>query len=305
MQHVAAERPSAVIVANQHAGGGRGARIARESRVALENAGISTTLVQPASLAAMKAALGEACADPDTFLIACGGDGTVHQVLQAAMASSMRMGIIPAGTGNDIARALGIDVKARSAWLRIMAERMLANEATPVDVTQISLGEEQVWSLGVVSTGFDSAVNERADRMTRLRGTARYVAALLGELRTFALHDYQVTIDEDRYAGSALLIAIGNGSSYGGGMLICPHADMADGLLDVTWVAAAPRRTVLRFFPRIFRGTHVDHPLVTTYRAREITVAADGAIVYADGERIGPPPVHVRVRAGALRILRP
>lgn len=305
MQQLGGRRTSAVIVVNPHAGGGRAARIARESQVVLSDAGISTDLVQPASLAEMKSAVSEVCAEPETYVVACGGDGTVHQVLQGAMASSVRLGIIPAGTGNDIARALGIDVKRRDAWVRTMGELMLADATTAVDVTQVSRGDEQVWSLGVISTGFDSAVNERADGMARLRGTARYVVALLGELRTFQLHDYQATIDGDPHAGRALLIAIGNGSSYGGGMLICPEADMTDGLLDVTWVAAAPRRTVLRFFPRVFRGTHVDHPLVTTFRAREITVSARGAIVYADGERIGPPPVHVQVRAEALRILRP
>lgn len=302
---MSAERPVAIVLANPHAGGGRARQSAVEALWALREAGVDARLALPATLQEMKEQAREACAGRPGAVLACGGDGTVHQVLQAAVPASTPLGIIPAGTGNDIARALGIDVRSRQAWVRTMAEMILSGRTAPVDLARITIDDQTVWSMGVTSTGFDSAVNERADRMPVLQGTARYVAALLGELRSFALHDYDVTIDGEPVSGRALLIAIGNGSSYGGGMRICPAADMSDGLLDITWVAAAPRRTVLKFFPRVFSGGHVDHPLVTTFRAKSISLAARGPVVYTDGERIGPPPMQVEAVPEALRVLRP
>ena len=296
---------SAVIIANPKAGGGRARVIAERSARTLSDLGISARLVLPATLAAMHAEVSEACERKPSVVIACGGDGTVHQVLQGAAESGVTMSVIPAGTGNDIARSLGIGVKERESWLRHLSELIRAGEESCVDLSRITHGDRHVWSLGVISAGFDSAVNERANRLTRLRGTPRYVAALLAELRAFRMHEYEVTIDGMSLSGRALLIAVGNGESYGGGMRICPSADMSDGVLDVTWVDTAPRRTVLRVFPRIFSGRHIEHPLVSTYRGREITISSKGSVIYADGERIGIPPVRIEIAPGALRILRP
>jgi diacylglycerol kinase (ATP) len=296
---------SAVIIANPKAGGGRARVIAERSARTLSDHGINTRLVLPASLAAMHIEVAEACERKPSAVIACGGDGTVHQVLQGAAETGVAMSVIPAGTGNDIARSLGIDVKDRESWLNRLSELIHSGEESRVDLSRITHDDREVWSLGVISAGFDSAVNERANRLTRLRGTPRYVAALLGELRSFRMHDYEITIDGMSLTGRALLIAVGNGESYGGGMRICPSADMSDGVLDVTWVDTAPRRTVLRVFPRIFSGRHVEHPLVSTYRGREITISSRGSVIYADGERIGAPPVRIAIEPGALRILRP
>ena len=296
---------SVVIIANPKAGGGRAREIAERSARTLSDFGINTRLVLPATLEAMQAEVAEACERRPSVVIACGGDGTVHQVLQGAAENEIVMSVIPAGTGNDIARSLGIGVKDRESWLSRLSELIHAGEESRVDLSRIMHDGRHVWSLGVISAGFDSAVNERANRLTRLRGTPRYVAAILGELRSFRMHDYEVTIDGMSLSGRALLIAVGNGESYGGGMRICPAADMSDGVLDVTWVDTAPRRTVLRVFPRIFSGAHVEHPLVRTYRGREITISSRGALIYADGERIGAPPVRIEIASGALRILRP
>jgi diacylglycerol kinase (ATP) len=261
--------------------------------------------VLPATLAAMREAVDESCASGADAVIACGGDGTVHQVLQAAVRHDVSMGVIAAGTGNDIARSLGIPVKDHRTWVDRLADLISAGQPRRVDLARITHDPHDVWSLGVISAGFDSAVNERADRMTHLRGTPRYVAALLAELRSFHMNDYLVTIDGQRHEGSALLIAIGNGQSYGGGMRICPAADMSDGILEVTWIDTAPRRTVLRFFPKIFSGRHIEHPLVRTYRGREITLQSTGPVIYADGERVGVPPVDIVIVPGALSVWCP
>jgi len=151
--------------------------------------------------------------------------------------------------------------------------------------------------------GLDSAVNERANRTRRFNGTTRYVLALLAEMRSFRTYEYAVTVDGEPMDGPATLIAIGNGSSYGGGMRICPTASMTDGILDITWVDRASRTTILRVFPRIFSGSHVKHPAVRVLQGRTITVQSKGPVVYADGERVGELPIVASVVAGGLRML--
>ena len=156
--------------------------------------------------------------------------------------------------------------------------------------------------LGVLSTGFDSSVNERANAMRRLAGH-RYNIAIVRELASFRALDYDVVIDGVRERAPGMLVSVGNGSRYGGGMRICPDALSDDGLLDVTWLGAVSKPTFLRVFPSVFRGTHVEHPAVRTFRGRSIRIAAEGQIAYADGERIGPLPVEIEVRPSALRVL--
>lgn len=295
----------AFVVANPFAGRGRAREIAEASVRELAGQEVRAELLLPTDLPGLRAALAEAASDGPTTFLACGGDGTVHQVLQVAVARDCVLGVIPAGTGNDNARSMGIDSSRLTEWTRDLAAMIRTGASTRVDVALITRGQEREWSLGVTSTGFDSAVNERADRMTRLRGTPRYIAALLGELSDFRTYDYVVTIDGETVSGEALLVAVGNGANYGGGMRICPAAVMTDGMLDITWVGSAPRRTILRVFPRIFSGRHVEHSLVRTFRGRQIVIEADGAVVYADGDRVGPTPVRIEAVPGALRVLMP
>jgi len=145
-------------------------------------------------------------------------------------------------------------------------------------------------------------VNERANAMARLGGQ-RYNVAILRELASFRPVPYEVTIDDRTVSAEGMLVSIGNGQRYGGGMLVCPAALMDDGELDITWLGAVSTLTFLRALPLVFKGTHVDKPYVTTYRGRTLTVSAPGQIAYADGERIGPLPISVRTVPGALRVL--
>lgn len=296
---------SVTIVANPHAGRGRAGRVARESVELLRMNGVEVDVLMPEGLTAMRDQLAALCTNGPTTLIACGGDGTVHQVLQAVVPSGSRLGIIPAGTGNDIARSLGIPIKNLNLYLKNLGRLITHDTTRRVDVAELMHDGVKHWALGVISAGFDSAVNERADRMNRLSGTTRYIAALLAELIDFRMHDYRLRIDEHEVAGAALLVAVGNGPGYGGGMKICPSADMTDGLLDITWVDKGPRRTVLRVFPRIYSGAHVHHPLVTTYQAREIEIDAPGAVIYADGDRIGHAPIRIAVMPKHVQLLAP
>lgn len=294
--------PPATIIANPRAGAGRARKIAIKAQAALSANGIDATLHLPESLEELRAITTQVCAGVSPTVIACGGDGTVHQVIQHVIPTGATFGVIPAGTGNDIARALGFK-KAGDSLYHQLANSIHGHDSRLVDASRITLGETSTWSLGVISAGFDSAINERANRMKFGRGASRYLLALLAELRTFQLYNYHVVMDGVPNDGKALLIAVGNAGNYGGGMRICPKADMTDGLLNITWVDEAPRRTILRLLPTIFSGRHIKSKLVHTYTAKEISINSESSIIYADGERIGRPPVHVQIVPKAVRIL--
>lgn len=291
------------LIANPQAGGGRGARHASVVARVLQQAGVPCRLVQPSSAGdSTAAALGAVHADARA-VIACGGDGTVHAVLQAMVGSRVPLGMVAGGSGDDIAAGLGFPTHDAAA----IAAGLLASLATgqerllDVGVARADDGVERFF-LGVLSTGFDSSVNERANAMRRLAGH-RYNIAIARELASFRALDYDVLIDGVRERAPGMLVSVGNGSRYGGGMRICPDALPDDGLLDVTWLGAVSKPTFLRVFPSVFRGTHVEHPAVRTFRGRSLRIAAPGQIAYADGERIGPLPVEIEIRPGALRVL--
>ena len=296
-------KPRVVIIANPRAGGGRARDVAIAAQNSLSESGIQVTLHLSTTREQLRTETAHACESKPAVVLACGGDGTVHDVLQSTIPTNTPLGVIPAGTGNDIARSLGLPGKTNQKFFQKLAYSIHHHDFESIDASQITVEGKQQWSLGVISAGLDSDVNERANRMTHFRGTTRYTLALLAELRAFPLHNYTVTIDSTKRTGSAILIAVGNGGQYGGGMKICPQADMTDGLLDITWVDPAPRRTVLRLFPLIYSGRHVNSPLVHTYRGSEISIESPDSMIYADGERIGPTPALIQVVPKIARVL--
>ena len=291
------------LVANPQAGGGRGARHASVVAQALHQAGVPCRLVQPTSASDSTTVARSAIGAAARAVIACGGDGTVHAVLQAMVGSTVPMGMVAGGSGDDIAAGLGFPTHDADVIANAIVASLASGRQRIIDVglARSADGVERYF-LGVLSTGFDSSVNERANAMPRLAGH-RYNVAIARELASFRPLDYDVVIDGVRERGPGMLVSVGNGSRYGGGMRVCPDALSDDGLLDVTWLGAVSKPTFLRVFPSVFRGTHVAHPAVRTFRGRSLRIAAEGQVAYADGERIGPLPVEIEVRPGALRVL--
>ncbi len=293
---------TAVVVVNPTAGGGRAERSVPTVIARLRSHGISAHAVVGEGQQGSRAAARDAVAGGADIVIACGGDGTVHTVLQEVVGTESAFGILPLGTGNDNARALNIPRGSPEAAVDAMATAVVRR--VDVGVARDASGAQRYF-LGVLSAGFDSAVNERANRMRRPQGTARYLLAIVGELGAFTATDYQLWVDGREVSGPAMLVAVGNGMSYGGGMKVCPDARLDDGLLDVTWVREVPRRTFLTVFPRVFKGTHTGHPSVRTERGAQVRIVGEGPIAYADGERLGPLPLDITVSAGALRVVAP
>jgi diacylglycerol kinase (ATP) len=223
-------------------------------------------------------------------VVCVGGDGLAHLVLQVVVPRSIPFAVIPAGTGNDIARALGWSLEDSSKYL----DHITTNQASAIDLGNA----DSEWFAAILSTGFDSVVNEKANAMVWPRGQQRYNLALALELPRFTPIEYQITTDTRTFTSKAMLIAIANGRSYGGGMLVCPHAKLDDGLFDVLILKPVSKLEFLKVFPRVFSGSHITHPAVEIFRTKKITLAAD-AIAYADGERVGPAPVSAECIAGA------
>ena len=285
------------LLFNPTARGGRARRLLAPVLRRLREGGAEVSVIVGTTAAdALDRARLAVAAGPDA-LVAFGGDGLVHLAVQAVAGTGVPLGIIPAGTGNDIAGALGLPVADPSA----AADTVLRMRPRTVDAARIGAQE---WFAGVVCCGFDSKVNERANALSWPPGMAKYLLALAQELRVFRPMPFRLTLDDERVIElEAMLVAVGNTTSYGAGMRVCPAALPDDGLLDVTVLGAVGRGAFLRAFPQVYRGTHAGHPAVTMLRAREIRLEAPGAIAYADGERVGPVPLTCRIEPGALHVL--
>jgi diacylglycerol kinase (ATP) len=290
------------LFVNPTAGRGRGARAAQPAASALRAAGFSvrTVLGENARDALTRARA--AVADGTGALIAVGGDGMASLALQAVAGTGTPLGLVAVGTGNDFARALGLPVRDPAAAGRLIADALKGGRLRDIDLGRA--GDQ--WFGTVLASGFDSRVNDRGNRMRWPAGRAKYDMAMLAELAAFRPFPYRIRLDDGEVREvEATLVAVGNGSSYGGGMRICPGADLTDGLFDITVVGDCSRATLLRVFPSVYRGTHVDHPKVTVLRAARVELAADGITGYADGEPLGPLPLAARCVPGAVRVVGP
>lgn len=291
---------------NPVAGGGRG--LATGARVAslLAAAGHGVVDVTSGSAAQARDRALSAVAGGVDAVVVVGGDGMVHLGAGLCAGTDVPLGIVPAGTGNDVARGLGLPVGNVEAAASVVLA-MLGAAPRRIDAVRITGGTQSGWFVGVLGAGFDAVVNERANGWAWPRGRMRYNLAIARELPLFRPLRYRLVIDgivEDR---SAMLVAVANAPSYGGGMRIAPDARFDDGLLDVFVLEPVSTYEFLRIFPTVFRGGHVGHPRVSLRRARCVQVQAlDVAVVgYADGERIGPLPLRCEVVPGALSVLAP
>ena len=230
--------------------------------------------------------------NPDcSGVIAVGGDGLLHLVLQKITPAQVPLAVIPAGTGNDFVRTLGWSPDNVDAIL----EAVLSKKPRSVDLGLVD-GE---WFAAILSTGFDSIVNEKANTLSWPKGPMKYNVAIAIELPRFAPRHYEIILDDRTISTQAMLIAVANGRSYGGGMLVCPRADISDGYFDVMVLHPISKLEFIKVFPRVFKGTHITHPAVEIVRSKSVKITSE-AVAYADGERIGQLPVSAQCMPGAL-----
>ncbi|MEU8542791.1 diacylglycerol kinase [Streptomyces sp. NPDC048717] len=311
------------LFVNPAAGRGRGAHAAQPAARVLRDAGFSVRTVLGHDADDALRRVREAVAAGTDALVAVGGDGIVSLALQAVGGTDTPLGVIAVGTGNDFARSLGLPVRDPAAAAGTVAEVLKGDGGRTIDLGRVDTGRAAAtegaegdvagggaagsrWFGTVLASGFDSRVNDRGNRMRLPAGRFKYDLAILAELASFRPIPYRLTLDD----GTALqvdatLVAVGNGTSYGGGMRICADAVMDDGIFDVIVVGDLPRTELIKVFPKVYKGTHLGHPKVTRHRVRSLTLDAPDVTGYADGEHLGPLPLTVRCVPGALRVLAP
>lgn len=290
------------LVVNPTSGKNRGMSLGLEVAHRLRAAGHEVLDLSDESYAAARDRALGAIAQGIDVLAVVGGDGMAHLGIDLVAGTTVPLALIAAGTGNDIARGLGLPVHDPVH----AADLVTTGVPRTIDaVRHVDAHGQARWFGGVLGAGFDSLVNERANTWPWPKGQMRYNLAILRELPLFRAIPYAVTVDGVRHETRAMLVAVGNGPSYGGGMQVLPDARMDDGLLDVLVLHEISTFEFLKVFPKVFKGAHTSHPAVEVLRGREVTLEAAGIVAYADGERFAPLPLTVEVVPGAVTVLAP
>lgn len=298
------------VVVNPTAGKGRGTQAGRRVHELLRARGHKVEDLSAATLAQATDRARAAAVQGLDALVVVGGDGMVHLGVNVVAGTGLPLGIVAAGTGNDIARTLALprgDVEAAVEAV----EHGLLDGPRRVDAVRVGSPEHAAheWYVGVLSCGFDAAINARANEMTWPKGSGRYVRALAAELGRFRPYGYRVTLDDSVWESAGTLVAVANVPWIGGGLKIAPDAVVDDGLLDVVVAGPFTKPGVVKIFPGIYQGKHVGHPSVDIVRSRSVLIeplpdlGPVPPVAFADGERIGPLPLRVTVDPGALSIL--
>lgn len=294
-----AERRAALIV-NPTSGGGRGWRVLGQAAPLLRKAGVMPDVVmctngdEPGDLAR------QAAADGHSLVIAVGGDGQAAAVAEGLVGTETTFALLPAGSANDYARTLGMPRGNVAAAVTQIA----AGRTARVDTLRVRVTGRERHFLNVVGAGFDAVVAGRAEKIPVLRGAGRYVVALVAELPRFKAATITLDIDGETRELRAMMVAIANGTSYGGGMRVAPMATLSSGQLEICVVGEVSKPDFLRAFPRVFRGTHVTHPAVTMLSGHQVSIAADRPLrLIGDGEWFGELPATVTVDPASLSVV--
>lgn len=288
-----------VVVANPTAGRGKAGKLIGKVDAALDALRVEHEIRVAGSAQEMEDTVRRVASDGGAIVAVLGGDGTVSCAANGLMGTGAAMAVLPAGTGDDFAKALGMG--KLDAALRLLA----VPTVRPIDVVKVTAGATLRYFVNVAGAGFDSEVNETANAMTlRLGGTGTYVAAVVKTLSRFVPARYEISVDDEAFSVDAMLAVVGNGMQYGGGMKVLPSARLNDGLLDVCIVEKLSKSAFLRAFPRVFTGAHTGHPKVRMLRGTRVRMEANRKIqLYADGERVGPLPAVFELMPDALQVV--
>ena len=299
------------VVANPTAGHGRARRVIAEVHRGLDAQDREVVDLSgsgyPEALARARAGL---VAGLDAVVVV-GGDGMAHLGANVLAGTGVPLGIVAVGSGNDVAAALDLPVHDVPAALAVVERGLRGGETREIDAVAVSEpgGATHRWYISALCSGIDAAVADHAARLSWPSGGGRYVRALLAELTAFTPYGYRITADGHTWEQSATLVTVANTAMFGGGMRIAPDARPDDGLLDLVVADGVSRTTLMRVFPRIYRGRHVGHPAVSIRRARSVRIepltalGANPPAAIADGERVTALPLQCDVHPAALRVL--
>ena len=320
-----------ILIANPISGKGHARNIAEQAYAALTESGHQGQLVfTSASGDAMRFAR-EAVSDGIRSVIACGGDGTLHEVVNGiAMVPDVTLGVLPCGRGNDFAAAVGIPLKPDAAIATLLS-------GTPIRVDlgrcyqnspQLTVNSRQLkggivepessltdnrqlttdnYFTTIATCGYDTEVSRRAAKGTPLfAGTASYAYAAVETLFYYEPPFVRLEGDFGIHEGPLLLAATGITNRYGGGFQIVPNAQIDDGLFDVCIIRPVSSLTVLRLMVTLFWGGHVSHPAVSMHQTRTLTIETDAPmLLYADGEPMCETPATIEIIKDGLVVMSP
>jgi YegS/Rv2252/BmrU family lipid kinase len=293
------------LIANPVSGRGRARLLAPRLQRALTEAGVQATLAWTQRRRHGESLAQQALDQGATRLVVCGGDGTVHEVVNALMAweqgpGEVALAIVPLGRCNDLGTALGLPKLPNPS-----AQALLQAKPRRIDVARVG-GR---YFTTVATLGFDSVVAEYVDRggpPAFLRGTAAYVYGILVHLIRYRDVRVRLRGDFGEFHGPLFMAATANTATYGGLIKIAPSAVIDDGLLDLCLVPSVSRWEVLWVFPRVFSGSHVSHPAVSLKQTRRLEIQAEEPLwVWADGEPLAQTPVAIEVLPKVLSVLVP
>jgi len=291
-----------LFVVNPAAGGGRASKAARFIGAALKSVrGIDADIALTREAGHAEALAKEGVKLGVSRVVAVGGDGTPHETVNGLLAGKSgpgaplpSVGLVPCGTGNDFARGMGLFARAGVAL-----QRCLGPADMPIDVGIIN-GRA---FLNVAGFGFDAKVAAVVAEQNCGRGTIPYLLTALRLLPRYRPARLRLSVDGEALVATVLLGAVGNASTYGGGMKICPMAHAADGLLDLCLVGDIPPLDALANFARVYRGSHLSHPKCTYARALRIQVESDTDVpLHADGQLLGSLPATFSILPQAVRL---
>lgn len=285
-----------LLVVNESAGKGKALYLANQFSKLLVNSNQEFTLIHETSyektIEKLKSSLST---NSYKKVIAIGGDGLVNLCLQYLARSGITLGVIPAGTGNDFARAVGVNGLSVNKIFDLYTK----SDPAEIDLGLVKSQSSERWFVQVLSTGFDAEVNSRANKIRWPKGKSKYTIATVRTLAKFRPITYEIEMDGHKLSQSAMLFTIANGETYGGGMRICPGASNSDGFFELLLVKPVSRFVLLTIFPKVFKGNHIPHQKIDTYQAKEVKISASTSS-YADGEYVANLPITVTNVGNAL-----
>ena len=297
-----------IILFNPTAGGGKARRVLDEAVDVLRRGGVEPQIQESRNSQHLVELARSAREEKPDVVVAAGGDGTVHYVVNGLFPSDVPLGIIPVGRGNDFARGLGIPFNPRQA-----ANILLKGNTREIDLAQVR-GEADPSQKGdtrsvvyacIGGVGFDSVVNRYAnDRARRVHGRLAYLWGILRCLKSYRAQPLELISDGQKFSGEIMFAVVGNNISYGDGVKMTPRARLDDGLLDVCIVPRMNKWELLRWIPSAYRGTHIAHPRIIYFQASRITLRSAGYLeLFGDGEFLQELPATIEVMGRALRVV--
>jgi diacylglycerol kinase (ATP) len=287
----------ALVIVNPVAGNGRAPRVWKQIQPEVD--GLRQSECVTSERVGHARVLAQSAADAGyERVVAVGGDGTVCEVASGVAHTQTAVAVIPAGTGNDCCRNLGIPTDVVAA-----ASLALNGAVRSVDLGEIQTVQGTTHFVNVAGFGFDADVARRVNSVPKIvGGTVPYVWGVLQTLWHYASPRMRLSLDDRALDQPVFLVAVGIGACYGGGMRIVPDAVIDDGLFDVCVVGKISRLEVLRLVPKTYSGGHRGHPAVQFFRCREVRAESAAPVrCQADGELAGDLPVSFKIHPGGLR----